>query len=62
MPTRSATARKGDQTELRFTHVGLRPERECYGACSNGWTSLINGNLRSLITAGKAVSLEDLGR
>jgi len=53
-------ARKGDQTELRFTHVGLNPEHECYGACSNGWTSLINGNLRSLITAGKAVSLESL--
>ena len=53
-------APKGDQTELRFTHVGLRPEGECYGACSNGWTSLINGNLRSLITSGKAVSLEQL--
>ena len=53
-------ARKGDQTELRFTHVGLGPEHECYGACSNGWTSLISGNLRSLITAGKAISLEKL--
>jgi len=29
-------ARKGDQTELRFTHVGLNPEHEWYGACSNG--------------------------
>src|SRR5262249_40550689 len=26
-------ARKGDKTELRFTHVGLVPGIECYGQC-----------------------------
>ena len=45
--------KKGDQTEVRFTHVGLVSDHECYGACSNAWGSYINGGLRSLITAGK---------
>jgi hypothetical protein len=42
-------ARKGDKTEVCFTHVGLAPDHECYGACSNAWGSYINGSLRSLI-------------
>jgi hypothetical protein len=44
--------KKGDQTEVRFTHVGLVPDYECYGACSNAWGSYINGSLRRLITSG----------
>ena len=46
-------AKKGDKTEVRFTHLGLVPDHECYGACSNAWGSYINGSLRSLITTGK---------
>jgi len=46
-------AEKGGTTEVRFTHVGLVPDHECYGACSNAWGSYINGSLRSLITTGK---------
>ena len=46
-------AKKGGKTEVRFTHVGLVPDYECYGACSSAWGSYINGSLRSLITAGK---------
>ena len=30
-------SRKGGKTELKFTHVGLTPEVECYGGCSEGW-------------------------
>src|SRR6267143_1357191 len=30
-------ARKGDKTELRFTHAGLVPAFECYGGCSGAW-------------------------
>ena len=41
--------RKGDQTEVRFTHVGLVPEIECYGACSGAWGSIIAKSLRNLI-------------
>jgi len=46
-------AKKGHKTEVRFTHVGLVPDHECYGACSNAWGGYINGSLRSLITTGK---------
>ncbi|MEV6428805.1 SRPBCC domain-containing protein [Nocardia sp. NPDC051463] len=37
-------------TEVRFTHLGLVPEYECFDACSDAWGSYINGSLRSLIT------------
>jgi Activator of Hsp90 ATPase homolog 1-like protein len=45
--------KKGDKTEVRFTHLGLVPEYECYNECSNAWGSYINGSLRNLITKGK---------
>jgi len=44
--------RKGDGTELRFTHVGLVPAIECYGKCAGAWGYYINESLRSLITTG----------
>jgi len=44
---------KGGKTEVRFTHVGLAPQIECYGNCSNAWGVLIKGNLRNLISTGK---------
>jgi hypothetical protein len=46
-------AKKGDKTELRFTHAGLVPAFECYGGCSGAWGALIEGNLRKLISTGK---------
>lgn len=46
-------ARKDGLTEVRVTHLGLVPEYECYDACTNGWTTYINGSLRDLITTGK---------
>lgn len=46
-------ARKGKKTELRFTHVGLVPEFECFEACSRGWTYFVADSLRRLITTGK---------
>ncbi len=45
-------AQKEDKAELRFTHVGLVPDHECYGECSSAWSFYINDSLRSLITAG----------
>jgi hypothetical protein len=47
-------AKKGNKTEVRFTHIGLVPNIECFDSCSNAWGSLINGSLRNLITAGDA--------
>jgi hypothetical protein len=35
-------ARKGDKTEIRFRHVGLVPDFDCYGACSKAWTHLVH--------------------
>jgi hypothetical protein len=45
--------KKGDKTELRFTHVGLAPAIECYGKCAGAWGFYINDSLRSLITTGE---------
>ena len=46
-------SKKGEQTEVHFTHLGLVPEHECFNACSSAWGSYMNGSLRSLITTGK---------
>jgi len=46
-------SKKGDKTEVRFTHEGLVPQYECFDKCSNAWGFYINGSLRSLITTGK---------
>ena len=44
--------REGDKTQLRFSHLGLLPEIECYAACSNAWGGYINNSLLSLIHTG----------
>jgi hypothetical protein len=46
-------AKKGDKTELRFTHVGLVPALECYEDCSDAWGSYITDSLRNLVMTGK---------
>ncbi len=45
--------KKGDKTELNFTHVGLVPSLECYDDCVDGWSFFINESLRKLIRTGK---------
>jgi hypothetical protein len=44
---------KDGKTEVRFTHVGLVPEYECFDVCSNAWGTYIQGSLKNLITTGK---------
>ncbi len=44
--------KRGDKTELSFTHEGLVPALECYGACRNGWSFYINKSLQDLIKTG----------
>lgn len=49
-------AKKGERTELRFTHVGLAPEIECYNGCSDAWRFYIRDSLRKLIQTGKVAA------
>jgi hypothetical protein len=46
-------ARKGEETEVRFTHRGLVPQFECFENCSSAWSFYINDSLRNLIMTGK---------
>jgi uncharacterized protein YndB with AHSA1/START domain len=39
-------------THLHFTHVGLVPDIECFGDCSNGWNQYLLHSLLPLITTG----------
>jgi len=49
-------AKKGDKTEVCFTHVGLVPGVECYNDCSNAWGSYITSSLRNFIAKGEKVA------
>lgn len=35
---------------MRFSHIGLTPEIECYEKCSSAWGYYINTSLKQLIT------------
>lgn len=48
-------SRKGDKTEIRFTHAGLVPEVECFDICQNAWSGLIGDSLRKLIETGQGL-------
>ena len=39
--------------QVRFTHVGLVPQYECYDVCSNAWAGYLGGSLRKLINTGQ---------
>jgi hypothetical protein len=44
---------KENKTQLRFSHVGLVPDYECYDICQDAWGTYIKKSLHSLITKGK---------
>lgn len=44
---------KDGKTQLRFTHIGLVPEYECYEVCEEAWTNYINTSLHNLIVTGE---------
>lgn len=39
--------------QVRFTHVGLAPQFECYDICSNAWSGYLTGSLHDLILTGQ---------
>lgn len=45
-------SKKGDKTEVVFTHVGLKPTEECYVVCHDAWGFYINTSLHDLIVKG----------
>ncbi|HTF18420.1 MAG TPA: SRPBCC domain-containing protein [Chryseolinea sp.] len=48
-------SKKGDKTELKFTHEGLTPEVECYDSCAPSWTQYLQNKLLPLINSANSV-------
>jgi hypothetical protein len=50
------------KTQVKFTHVGLKPSVECYELCNQAWTTYITKSLKDLITTGKGspTTVEDV--
>jgi hypothetical protein len=46
-------AKKSQHTEIRFRHIGLVPDYECYEVCNKAWSYYIETSLYNLITTGK---------
>ncbi len=46
-----------NKTQLRFTHLGLDPQIECFDSCSNSWSQIIQQSLFSLLAKGKGENL-----
>src|SRR5690606_18261198 len=40
---------KDGKTQLKFTHVGLVPDHECFTICRDAWTHYVKGSLKDLI-------------
>jgi uncharacterized protein YndB with AHSA1/START domain len=43
------------RTEVRFAHIGLVPEQECFDLCSNSWGFYLRTSLRALIRTGRGL-------
>lgn len=48
---------KDGKTHLKFTHLGLDPDVECFDSCSNSWTQIVQQSLFSFIIKGKGEKL-----
>ncbi len=49
-------SKQGDKTEVRFTHMGLVPEIECYDSCSSAWSQYLEQFLSPLASIDKVQS------
>jgi len=45
-------SKKGNKTQIQFTHEGLVPEVECYDSCAPAWTQYLKERLLNLISKG----------
>ena len=43
---------QGSKTELLLTHIGLRPDIECYDICTTGWKQFTN-SFKLFVETGK---------
>ena len=48
-------SKQDNKTLMTFTHVGLVPDCECFGACLTGWSHYIHESLLNLINTGKGL-------
>ena len=46
-------SRQDNKTQIRFTHLGLVPDYECFEICRDAWSNYILNSLRLLITTGE---------
>ena len=46
-------SQKGNKTQVKFTHLGLTPEIECYDSCAPAWTLYLNQKLLPLLSPEK---------
>jgi hypothetical protein len=42
-------SKKGNKTQLAFTHEGLNPSIECYDSCAPAWTQYLENKLLPLL-------------
>lgn len=43
---------RGPRTEVRFTHVGLVPDSQCFDSCSTAWSHYVGTSLRNRVSGG----------
>jgi hypothetical protein len=48
-------SKKGNTTQIDFTHIGLMPGVECYDACEAGWNNYIKSSLVKFINEGEGM-------
>ncbi len=46
-------ATNADDTEVRFSHVGLAADFECFESCSSAWVFFVYSSLKRLIMTGE---------